>query len=151
MKCTRCFQCSYTSRLYHENEDIVIALHRIRCLYRALFVTHRALLLRLDSMSVLLCSTALFFVIHAFVITISNLVQPMIYGSAPVPNNKCGFRSARSRIVCANTELAHANQLPANYQYCPGRKSKRITTHEYTPDYDQHPHSRAPIPTDSLF
>ena len=33
------------------------------------------------------------------------------YASAPFPNTKCGFLSAKSSTVCANTLFAHANQL----------------------------------------
>lgn len=33
------------------------------------------------------------------------------YALAPSSKIKCGFRLARSRIVTANTPLAHANQL----------------------------------------
>ena len=39
-------------------------------------------------------------------------VYSILYGSAPLPNNRCGFLAATSRIVWANTELAQANQLP---------------------------------------
>lgn len=34
-----------------------------------------------------------------------------MYGLAPLPNIKCGLFSARSRMVCAKTLFAHANQL----------------------------------------
>lgn len=37
------------------------------------------------------------------------------YGFASLPNIRCGFRSARSKIVCAKTLFAHANQLPAAF------------------------------------
>jgi hypothetical protein len=46
----------------------------------------------------------------------SNLLQETLhsneYALAPFPKSKCGFRFARSKMVCAKTELAHANQLP---------------------------------------
>jgi hypothetical protein len=34
------------------------------------------------------------------------------YAFAPFPKSKCGFRFARSKMVCAKTEFAQANQLP---------------------------------------
>jgi hypothetical protein len=34
------------------------------------------------------------------------------YAFAPFPNSRCGFRFARSKMVCAKTEFAQANQLP---------------------------------------
>jgi hypothetical protein len=37
------------------------------------------------------------------------LNQPITYGSAPSPKIRYGFSSATCRIVCANTEFAHAN------------------------------------------
>lgn len=37
-----------------------------------------------------------------------------VYASAPLPNSKCGFLCAKSKIVCAKTEFAHANQLRVN-------------------------------------
>lgn len=37
--------------------------------------------------------------------------SPATYFPFPSANNKCGFRSATSKIVCANTEFAQANQL----------------------------------------
>jgi hypothetical protein len=45
------------------------------------------------------------------VLSIHDANNYKVYASAPLPNSKCGFLCARSRIVCAYTEFAHANQL----------------------------------------
>lgn len=70
-----------------------------------------------------------------------------VNGFPASPNSKCGFRCARSKIVCAKTEFAHANQEP-------GGKVSRMSlvchhslhlgtgrTHAYTTSNTTHPHS----------
>lgn len=44
-------------------------------------------------------------------------IYATLYASAPSPNRRWGFLAATSKIVCANTEFAHANQLPTVDQH----------------------------------